>query len=351
MISIETRFFGTSRPSPADWTKLTIAQAAADEHHIVDTLKTIYTANWLATGPSKGGMTTVFYRRFYPDDVAGSLPYVAPLSFGTDDTRYSTFLDSVGTDACRQAVRTAATDMLQNRRAALLQMATADAAANGYQYTRIAIGPALESAIESLEWSFWQYNGITVCPHVTTAASTDQQAYNFLEQISPVESSDDDGTAEFEAYDYQAAFQLGEPDGGGAYLTPYEIYTADDYAGAFPVGVDVPTFDATAMMDIDNWVQTNGSRLMFIYGQWDPWSAGEYVLGNATQSSLYVHAQGTHGSEFGDLVTADREAAYQTIETWAGTLSSGRILPTSRAQLVRHVPAATRAALRLRHAR
>src|SRR5689334_19117889 len=37
-VSIEHRFFGTSRPAPADWTKLTIEQMAADEHAIIEAL-------------------------------------------------------------------------------------------------------------------------------------------------------------------------------------------------------------------------------------------------------------------------------------------------------------------------
>ena len=70
---------------------------AADEHAIVTALKTIYTGPYLSTGASKGGMTAVFYRRFYPDDVVGTVPYVAPLSFAAPDERYAAFLDSVGT--------------------------------------------------------------------------------------------------------------------------------------------------------------------------------------------------------------------------------------------------------------
>src|SRR3954467_2324542 len=41
-ISIEHRFFAESRPDPADWSKLTIEQMAADEHEIITALKTIY---------------------------------------------------------------------------------------------------------------------------------------------------------------------------------------------------------------------------------------------------------------------------------------------------------------------
>jgi len=56
-IIVEHRFFDDSRPSPADWTKLTIAQQAADDHRTVVALAQIYTGAWVNTGISKGGMT------------------------------------------------------------------------------------------------------------------------------------------------------------------------------------------------------------------------------------------------------------------------------------------------------
>ena len=120
-ISIEHRFFAPSRPEPADWSDDAIVQMAADEHAIVAALRSIYAGPVIATGASKGGMTAVFYRRFFPDDVVATVPYVAPISYGAPDPRYDHVFDAVGPadGACRQAIRDAATDMLANRRDAL----------------------------------------------------------------------------------------------------------------------------------------------------------------------------------------------------------------------------------------
>ncbi|MFG2037513.1 S28 family serine protease [Dactylosporangium sp. NPDC048998] len=73
-ISVEQRFFTPSRPEPANWEQqLTIWQAATDHHRIVQALKPIYSQQWISTGASKGGMTSVYHRRFYPDDVDGTV--------------------------------------------------------------------------------------------------------------------------------------------------------------------------------------------------------------------------------------------------------------------------------------
>ncbi|MDB4956393.1 MAG: putative secreted tripeptidyl aminopeptidase [Myxococcales bacterium] len=316
-ISIEHRFFAGSRPAPADWTKLTIKQMAADEHAIVTALRTIYTGKALSTGGSKGGMTAIFYRRFYPDDVDGTVPYVAPISFAAPDTRYPAFIDTVGTAACRQAVRDAATEMLAHRRTVIEGRAQAQAQAQALQYTRIAIGPAVESAIDSVEWAFWQYFGIGMCNAVPGVGASDDAMWGFLDQISPVSDNDDAQVGQFDAYYYQAYDQLGYPDGGAAYLRPYLIYTDADYLASLPTAQ--PAYDmGVAMHDIDDFVQQHGDRLLFIYGQWDPWTGGKFELGSATDSLRLIQPQGTHGSRIGKLATADKTAALAKLAAWTG---------------------------------
>jgi hypothetical protein len=316
-ISIEHRYFDTSRPENPDWSKLTIKQMADDEHVIISSLRTLYDAAFVTAGASKGGMTAIYHRRFYPDDVDGTVPYVAPISFGAPDTRYNGFFDTVGPDACRQAVRAAATEMLANRRAALLTLAQNQAQTVGYQYTRIPIAPALESSIQSLEWSFWQYYGIGFCPDVPATSASDQTLWNFLDDISPVSDNNDERIGQFDAYYYQAYFQLGYPDTGAMYLDPYLQYGDADYLGALPT--DMPMYDGgEAMQDIDAWVKSEGNRLLFVYGQWDPWTAGQFSLGDATDSLMLVQAEGTHGSHITRLAPADRDAAFGRLAAWTG---------------------------------
>jgi hypothetical protein len=318
-ISIEHRFFAGSRPNPADWSKLTIRQMAADEHAIISALHTIYGGAFVTTGGSKGGMTAIYHRRFYPDDVAGTVPYVAPISFGAPDLRYTAFLDTVGPPACRQAVRDVAKEMLQNRRAAIeaRAQAQADSTTEPHSYTRILLRPAVESSIVSLEWSFWQYYGVNFCPSVPLTTDTDDNLWNFLDQISPVTDNDDVQVAEFDAYYYQAYFQLGFPDSATPYLTPYLMFGDADYASSLPTAV--PTYDAgVAMHDIDDWVQQQGNRLLFIYGEWDPWSGGKFELGQATDSLRLVQASGTHGSRITRLSDVDRDSAFAKLTAWTG---------------------------------
>ncbi len=89
-------------PPPADWSKLDIWQAASDQHRVYQALKPLYSANWLATGGPKGGMTATYYERFYPHDMDGVVAYVAPNDVvNNEDSAYDRFFARVGTEECR----------------------------------------------------------------------------------------------------------------------------------------------------------------------------------------------------------------------------------------------------------
>jgi len=322
-VSIEHRYYGQSRPLPTDWTKLTIAQMAADEHDIITALRTVYEGRFLSTGGSKGGMTAVFHRRFYPDDVEGTIAYVAPLTFGAPDPRYADFLDTVGPPPCRQAVRDAATEMLANRRAAMELRAGAQ---SEYVYTRVALGAAVESAIVNLEWSFWQVAGVAQCDQVPSTTASDDDLFAFLDNTSPVSACDDSKLVFFEPYVYQTYAELGYPAYGAAYLAPYRMYTELDYVHELPTAQD-PPYNADSMADILDFVEHNGQRLLFIYGEWDPWTAGKLALGNATDSAVLIQPQGMHNARIMTLESSDRTEAFAMLGAWAGvdpSISRGR---------------------------
>ncbi|HEY1814277.1 MAG TPA: S28 family serine protease [Kofleriaceae bacterium] len=341
-ISIEHRYFGTSYPADdPQWTYCTIDQMAGDEHAIISELGTIYAGAWVTTGGSKGGMTAVFDHRFYPDDAAGTLAYVAPLSFAIPDARYGSNLYEHPDDPgmCRAHVEAFTTDLLQNRRAALVSAAMSQATAMGYTYTRIAIGPAVESAVRDFEWTFWQYYGEQDCTLIPIDPTTlsDADAFQLLDALSPISFSDDDSTDEFQTYFVQAYSQLGSPgtvavrgDADPPYLDAYSMYSDTDFSQTFPASVAAPTYDPAPMQDIDTYVQSAASaHYIFIYGENDPWSGGEFRLGSSSDSMLATVADGTHGASLAELGSDDQVAAFAKLQAWTGVTPDPTQLGTS----------------------
>lgn len=323
-LSMEYRFFAPSIPASPNWAKeLTIKQAAADQHRIIEAFKAIYAKNWLTTGGSKGGMTATYHRAFYPKDVSGTIPYVAPNDVVDTDDVYNAFLDQVGTKGCRNDLTALQRKVLMNR--AWFEERTAkDAAAYGYTWDIVGSLPkAMESAVVDMFFAFWQYQPASACATVPKAdTATNEQVYQFFERISPLTTYADQSVGYYTPYYYQASTQLGAPE-------PYETHLADllefpgsDVAPTFvPAELKPLTFDTKAMPAIDRIVRTHASRMLYIYGQNDPWSAEPFDCGKngaKRECVRYVVPGGNHGSRISQLPADERATATALVLKWAG---------------------------------
>lgn len=93
---IEHRYFGPSRPQGASWQYLTVENAAADHHRVIQLIRRIYNTPVVTTGISKGGQTAIYHRTFYPNDADATVAYVAPINIAQEDPREIYFLKNVG---------------------------------------------------------------------------------------------------------------------------------------------------------------------------------------------------------------------------------------------------------------
>ena len=95
------------------------------------------------------------------------------------------------------------------------------------------------------------------------------------------------------------------------------------------------------MADVQDWVSRSGTRLMFVYGSLDPWSAASYSLGRARDSYLYEVPGGNHGSSLGQLPEPERTQARETVLRWAGVSAPRHLTLEARPQFEEfgpHVP-------------
>lgn len=332
-ISVEYRYFDPSLPKPTDWTKDTIWQAATDEHRIIGALKTIYTGRWISTGGSKGGMTAVYHKRFYPSDVDGSIVYVAPNDADNDeDSRYDKFFATVGTDdACRQHLKDLAREFLK-RREAMLQRFTAAAAQGGWTFNILKTPDrAFENSVMDYEWAFWQYSLQSDCPSLPALDASDDELYDSLDAISGLSFYTDQGLAPYIPYYYQAGTQLGWPTPQFTWLRPL-LRHESTYQPRTYVPADIPMqFDrGRAMRDIDRWVRDHGSRLMFLYGENDPWGSERFQLGKGSKDSFVYTAPGmNHSGRLIARLPADQQAkAIADLHRWAGTTQQAQTFTT-----------------------
>jgi hypothetical protein len=320
-IMLEHRFFGDSYPADRDWSLLSVKQSAYDFHRVIQAFKKIYKGPWINTGASKGGMTSVYTRRFFPNDLAATVAYVAPHSFSDEDPRYNTFIDGVGgpeNQKCRE-------DLLKFRREVLLRKEALSKLAIG-KFTRLKGGVigAIELGASEFRFVSWQYNApAEFCPKIANTNVSDAALYATFNKISSFDSSYDDDSYEFfGSYYYQAAKELGAP---AVDLNGIEDLIS--YPENFKLSAIVPTssnpvqYSNETILGVDHWVKEESSKVMFIYGEFDPWSAAKFDLGASVNRDnfLFVAPGGNHKSSIAALASEDKAKAIGILRRWLST--------------------------------
>ena len=316
-LQVEHRYFAASTPPGDDKTFLNIEQSAADFHAITQSFKKLYAKKWVNTGASKGGMTSVFHRRFYPEDLDGTLALVAPLSFSEFDERYIDFVSNVGGEeyaVCRQKLLNAQKFLLNHRSNVLPTLTGTYAVLKSKEI-------AFEHAVIELAYTFWQYStpSDVTCSNVPSDENSVLPYIHFLAKTNAVESSyEDKGLGKFMSYYYQAATQLGGP-GADIVSIEKELH----FANTYKLESYVPPsqwigFDSAPMIDMDQWVR-KAPGLMFIYGAFDPWSAGAFSADvSGGESFKFFQPKGNHGSDLSGLGPSDYKKAVERLSVWLG---------------------------------
>jgi hypothetical protein len=320
-LSVEQRFFTPSRPSPADWDDLNIWQAANDHHRIVLAFKQIYHARWLSTGASKGGMTSIYHRRFFPRDVDATIAYVAPNDVVNDHDVYGEFIRNVGNDpTCNRRLEGVQRQILQHRDEIVSRLE-----AKGYTYKQFGSAHrALEILVLDTPFTFWQYGAQDQCALVPGSGASVDDLWTFMDKTVGWDFYTDAGVAPYTPYYYQAGTQLGWPEADESAVRDLLRYPGVSVPRSMvPAEIKFPHFDRSAMRDVDSWVRYQGSRLLFVNGQNDPWSAEPFRLGPGTRDSLsFAVPNGNHGSNIAKLPEKERAAATAAVLRWAGVSGS-----------------------------
>lgn len=320
-ISTEQRYFGTSRPRPTDWTKLDIRQAASDHHRLIQALKPLYRARWISTGSSKGGMATVYHRRFYPHDVAGSVAYSAPNNTDDrDDTAVDRFLAQRGSPACRAALTAVQRELLGPRRAEMADRLARWAAREGYTFRTIGSADrVLELTVLQLPMLFWMRAGETGCDRVPRPSADSDALYLWFNGTVGLPGYTDRHLSPVTASFYQLGTQLGFVELAAPQLAGKLRYPGIQRTRTY-VPRSIPLrFQPGAMPDIDRWVRRHGSELSLVYGQNDPARAEPFRTGGGSRDAhVYLAPHTGHVVGIAELAPRDRARATAALRHWAG---------------------------------
>jgi hypothetical protein len=178
-----------------------------------------------------------------------------------------------------------------------------------------------EISIFELNWAFWQYFLESECALVPDADAPLADLVGFVGEVVGLTGSSDDNVLPYASALYQSGTETGYPDFSELEVPLQDLlrYPGSNTPRTF-VPADIPMeFDPFAMADIDRWVKERGTRLIFIYGQNDPWSAEPFELGPGTTDSYrYIAPGANHRANISRLRDEDKFEAANAIRTWAG---------------------------------
>lgn len=313
---VEHRYFGESLPDMLDYTYLTIAQAAADYHHIRELFRAIYPGNWVSTGISKGGQTTIFYRYFYPDDVDVSFPLVAPINLSVEDSRIYAFLDTVGTDACRKALFDVQTYLLRHREE-ILPRAQWFAKGQKLEFTYLNFEQALEYTILEYPFSFWQWGSL--CQEIPGPEVGIDSMLSHVFKISDLGFFSDRDILKYASHYYQAGRELGYY---GYQTKPFRgllkaLPTDQNPSAVFMPGHMPVQFNGTLTNKVYEWSQTKGERIIYLCGSSDTWSSTGVPKSDKVDSAwFFLPATDHRAARLKNLSPSERKRFVDTLERW-----------------------------------
>jgi len=318
VICVEYRYFGESTPEACDWDYLTVANSLVDLHNIRQTLGEIYHGKWIATGVSKGGQTTMFYRAYYPDDVDISVPYVAPLNKSLEDGRHQPFLRyTVGTPEERAQIAAFQTEILK-RRGTIGEMFKKHCDEKGYVF-RVPVEEIYDLSVMEYSYAFWQY-GSSV-KDIPSLDSDDETLMNYW--LGMCEPDYFSKQSPYYSFNVQATRELGYY---GYDIRPFKklmsINTTHNYMRR--VMLDEPEssikFDKALYKHTVKFLKENDPKMIYIYGGTDPWGSSGVCtwLDTSKKENLryYVKERGSHATKIRDFDDKTREEIIGTLRKW-----------------------------------
>ena len=70
------------------------------------------------------------------------------------------------------------------------------------------------------------------------------------------------------------------------------------------------------MEKVDQFVRHEGDNMIFIYGEWDPWSAPGVQITGKTNSFKVVKPEGSHGTRIRNLPEEQRKKVLESLGEW-----------------------------------
>lgn len=243
-----------------------------------------------------------------------SVPYVAPLCYGVEDGRHEPFIRKVSTAEDRRKIEDFQLEALK-RKATLLPRFEKYCTEKGYQY-RAPIEEIYDFSVLEYSFAFWQWD--TPVSSIPSVTASDDEIFNYLLAIS--EPSYFATNSPEESFFVQAARELGYH---GYDTRPFKKYLSIKSGKGYLHRLMLPEelkdmpFDKTLSKKITKFLKENDPKMIFIYGENDPWTAaGVTWLKGKKNIRVFIQPGGSHLARINTLPEAEKEEVMTLINEW-----------------------------------
>jgi hypothetical protein len=178
----------------------------------------------------------------------------------------------------------------------------------------------LELTTVETAFTFWQYSSADNCQFIPDADNdSDDEILAFIDATNRFALWSDQGIAEDQGYWVSVAAEQGYPAVPKAHLggllrhdhepTPLQMITA--------VAVP-PAYDPAPMQDVADWVASEATNVVLVYGSRDPWSAGAFSVSGERGTSSHVVTGGNHLARVQSLPESEQDAIVTRLQAWIG---------------------------------
>ncbi len=313
VIFVEHRYFLESTPAIKDWKFLTAENEANDLHRVREAFKNIYKGKWIVTGISKGGENAIIYTAYFPADMDVTVPYVAPVCKSIEDGRHEPFISNfAGTPEDRKIILDFQKELL-TRRSELTPKFDSLCKAGKYEF-KLPKEQIYDYAVLEFSFAFWQWGSRTST--IPVKGSSADKVFKYWVSISgPEYFVKESPTTPFFI---QAAKELGYY---GYDTKPFrgllKIKTAHNYVKKLflPDNTKIK-FDKSLYKKITSFLKKTDNKIMFIYGEFDPWSSVKAGEQNHRNIVFFIEPNGSHRTRISTLPAEMREEAQSILKRW-----------------------------------
>ena len=316
LVFVEHRYFLESTPKPCNWDYLTVENSAGDYHHIRESLGRVYSGKWFTTGISKGGQTTLFYRTFYPEDVDGSVAYVAPLNKSLEDGRHQPFLKGIKQKEACEAVKNFQLEVLK-RRKTIQPLFEAYCQKKGYSF-RVPMNEVYDLTALEYEFAFWQWGDDY--KKIPSHEAPDSVFCKFLvkacepDYFSPASANT--------PFNVQAMREIGYY---GYDTKPFkDLLTIKHTEGymrrtMIPDSLTYIEFDTNLYEKVNHFLDEEDCPMIFIYGENDPWTASGVTWlreKDKKEMHVFIDPEGSHRARIRTMPEETQKEIMSILKNW-----------------------------------